>query len=355
MPCHHPLNAYRHPHIKTASGKAKIVITGQKKPLSSSIQDWLVIPCGQCVGCKITKTKEWAIRCVHEASLYSENCFLTLTYNDECMPKDGSLHKPDFQNFMKRFRKQYQGTDAVDREIIDKHTGEVTTYTHYPIRFFHCGEYGSNKDRPHYHACVFNYDFPDKELLTTQKGVKLYVSEMLEELWSKEVSVDESKYHRLDNLWYRNGRLYVKLGYCRIGSVTTDSAAYVAGYIHKKIGGDPAWDHYLKEDPEGNINILQPEYITMSRNPGIARDWIKNNLSDAYPKDFVTSKGKKFKVPKYYDAIYDQCYPEALEQIKLKRKEKAIALQESPERLAAMEKCAILNRKRIIRSYEDAS
>jgi len=76
------------------------------------------------------------------------------------------------------------------------------------------------------------------------------------------------------------------------------------------------------------------------------------NTGDVYPKDFCTSKGKKFKVPRYYDSVYDQFSPCDMKEIKAKRKEVAIAKQASPERLLQMEKCAKANLKRAKRSYE---
>jgi len=84
--------------------------------------------------------------------------------------------------------------------------------------FFHCGEYGSKTGRPHYHACIFKYDFPDKVFYTERNGYKLFTSQILQDLWT-----DPS-----DGLPY---------GYCSVGSLTFESAAYVARYILKKVNG----------------------------------------------------------------------------------------------------------------------
>jgi len=356
MPCYHPLNAYRHPHIRTASGNRKVVIVGKKKPPIASTLDWLVIPCGTCIGCRISKSKEWSIRCMDEASLYSKNCFITLTFNPENMSRSGTLVKKDFQKFMKRLRKNFAGADAVDLPAeVDQSTGEITREhgVHWPIRFFHCGEYGENFQRPHHHAILFNFDFEDKELLKTVKGNKIYVSESLEELWSKRITVEQSKYYKLDTLFRREGKLYTKLGFCTIGSVTPESTAYVARYCLKKLTGGPAWDHYRKWDPiTEDLVIIEPEYITMSRRPGIAKNYIANNFGDAYPKDYVTSKGKKFKVPKYYDAIYDEVYPEELAKIKERRKQRAIVHALPEARLEAGEKIVKQRTHSVPRSYE---
>ena len=67
----------------------------------------LTLPCGQCINCRLNRSQEWAIRCVHEASLHSQNSFITLTYNNDNLPANGSLYYRDVQLFLKRFRKRH--------------------------------------------------------------------------------------------------------------------------------------------------------------------------------------------------------------------------------------------------------
>ena len=119
------------------------------------------MPCGQCIGCRLERSRQWAIRCVHEASLWPDNCFVTLTFDDDNIISSGSLVKADFQKFMKRLRKRF---------------GKG-------VRYFHCGEYGDLLGRPHHHACLFNFSFPDRYLWSSSGGVNLYRSPTLEELW----------------------------------------------------------------------------------------------------------------------------------------------------------------------------
>lgn len=211
--------------------------------------------------------------------MYQANCFITLTYNDENLPEDGSLVIEDFQKFMKRLRKRFPGKDVV----YDK-DGKPT----YPIRFFHCGEYGDMLGRPHYHACLFNFDFEDKKLFKVNNGSRLYRSEALEELWP--------------------------YGYSMIGEVTFQSAAYVARYIMKKITGDKADEHYQGK---------KPEYTTMSRRPGIGKGWFDKFEGDVYPKDFITMNGKKLSAPKFYDRLFEITNPDEFKKIKLRRKTEA--------------------------------
>lgn len=257
MPCYSPLQAWRGKGVG-ASGKVPIVWRRPRvlRPVE------LNLPCGQCVGCRLERSRQWAVRCVHESELYERNCFITLTYDNEHLPANGSVDVREFQLFMKRLRKRF---------------GEG-------IRFFHCGEYGENLGRPHYHACLFNFDFDDKEVWSVRNGNRLYRSASLDSVWG--------------------------LGHAVVGDVTFESAAYVARYIMKKVTGDVASSHY-----DGR----RPEYITMSRRPGIGKGWFDRFRSDVYPGDSVVVRGSKMKPPKYYDNLYEMDFPDEMKLLKGKR------------------------------------
>lgn len=293
MTCYHPLMAYRG-RTRSQNGKFPIVFTPKDGYYDMPIQ----VPCGQCAGCRLDQSKQWALRCVHEAQVHDENCFITLTYNNENLPKDGSLNKRDFQLFMKRLRKKY---------------GEG-------IRYYMCGEYGERYSRPHYHACIFGFDFPDKELWKNEKGVRLYRSKSLEILW--------------------------EYGYSSIGEVNFETAAYVARYVRKKL------NNKLDFVYEGK----QKEFALMSRRPGLGRAWYEKYKGDCYPKDFVTHKGKKLKPPRYYDYLYDIEKPEEMEVVKSNRK---IYMENKPyeekygERLLRKEKYKIKQTECLRRNFEN--
>lgn len=325
MPCFSPLQAYRSLTQTTENGKS--LIRFQREAVCSSPFEAIKLPCGQCLGCKIERSKSWAIRCVHESSLWDQNCFITLTFNKESINERKTLDKCDFVKFMKRLRKNHHG-----------HNGEiVNNKPRWPIRFFHCGEYGTKLNRPHHHACLFNFDFVDKEIWETRNGIKLYRSLMLEKLWP--------------------------YGFCTIGEVTFESAAYVARYITKKYNGQHAAEHYIRgnidvidpETGETEAYFLEPEYITMSNRPGIAKGWFLKNPNDVFPKDYVTHKGRRFKTPAYYDRIYDQEHPNELQQIKHKRKLAAIAAapDNTFRRLRARAKVANARFSNFVREYEN--
>lgn len=219
----------------------------------------------------------WASRIIHEASLHEENCFITLTYNDEHLPADGSLDKKHYQKFMKRLRKRFP-----DRSI----------------RYYMCGEYGDEDNRPHYHACLFNIEFHDKYPVGYSDAADevLYSSPTLEQLWP--------------------------FGFVVIGSLDWSSAAYVARYCLKKVNGKQADDHYLRCDEYGVAYWIEPEYNTMSRRPGIAKDWYEKYKNDIFPSDEVPVPGRGVfkKVPRYYEEQLRSSDPEQLEEIKRLRK-----------------------------------
>ncbi len=244
------------------------------------------VPCGQCIGCKLQRSVDWAVRCVHESQLYEDNCFITLTYRPKDLPVDGSLCKRDFQLFMKRLRKEFVSyflcvIDGVHRSIPVN-----------PIRFFHCGEYGEKLSRPHYHACLFNFDFEDKQFFSERDGCVLYTSEALERLWP--------------------------LGFSTVGDFTFETAAYCARYCVKKINGLKAVNHYV--DKETGV-VLSPEYATMSRRPGIGRYWFDKFGDEVFPFDEVLLRGAILKPPRYYSNIYELSDPEGFLHVQRKRKD----------------------------------
>lgn len=315
MPCVKPLVAYKHLNSLTKYDKNRIFIVGTKnEDTFKENEEYLQIelPCGQCTGCRIDRSRSWALRCVHEASLYDNNCFITLTFDDEHLNKRGTLVKSDFQKFMKRLRKLYNGCQKVTDD-----KGRSS----YPIRYFHCGEYGSEMQRPHHHACLFNYDFSDKVLWSVRDGVKLYRSAQLEELWP--------------------------YGFSTVGDLTFESAAYVARYCQKKITGADGCEHYVRYDEaNGELYYLEPEYATMSRRPGIARQWFEMyHKTDVYNKDFITHEGAKFRTPAYYDKVFADYDKMSMDLVKERRLKNAKKLKSDNVVSRLLQKEKVLNAK----------
>ena len=194
MTCYTPLQGWRSA-IPNSNGKYPITFD---RHLANPLMP-LDLPCGHCIGCRLAYSKEWAIRCMHEASMHESNYFITLTYSPEFLPANLSLDKRVFTLFMKKLRKKF---------------GEG-------IRFYMCGEYGDKQGRPHYHAILFNIKFDDLKFYKKNKdGSILYNSETLSNLWG--------------------------YGYAVVGNVTFESCAYVARYIVKKQKGANADKHYQR-------------------------------------------------------------------------------------------------------------
>lgn len=259
MPCFNPLKGFRS-RTPGKSGKYGIVF----KPADGFVDQPVEVPCGQCRGCRLERSRQWAVRCVHEAYMHDDNCFVTLTYDDKHVPKNYSLEVGVFQEFIKALRNKFGSG----------------------IRYYHCGEYGQKSSRPHYHALLFNFDFKDKKLHGVSNGHRLYTSDTCNSLW--------------------NNR-----GFCILGDVTFESAAYVARYVMKKMTG--------KALSEGFYGDLKPEYATMSRRPGIGKAFFDKFQSEMYRDDFIVLGGRKLKIPRYYDGQREISDPDSLFRVKISR------------------------------------
>lgn len=303
VPCYHPITAYR--SRQYGRGGKRLIVFDAARGVSK-----LQVPCGQCIGCRLERSRQWALRCVHEASLYERNCFITLTYSEECLPADGSLKLVHWQAFMKRLRARFPGER---------------------IRFFHCGEYGERLERPHYHACLFNFDFDDKRLHNIVNGHRLYTSDVLSETWGH--------------------------GFGLIGAVTFESAAYVARYCMKKVTGAAAADHYFRVDEHGECTSVEPEYTTMSRRPGIGREWYERYKDEVVRDDSVIARGVEVKPPRFYDRIYEIEDPEGFARLKAARlvSQRRRAKDCVPSRLKVRESVKEAQLSMLKRGLEDGS
>lgn len=249
------------------------------------------------------------MRCLHEASLHQDNAFITLTYSESNLPRGGSLDYSDFQNFMKRLRKRVGGK----------------------VRFYCGGEYGEEHMRPHFHACLFGYDFPDKVYYKkTASGESIYTSKLLESLWP--------------------------LGLSSIGSVTFESAAYIARYCVQKVTGDLAEAHYRVVTDDGEIIDRVPEFNHMSLKPGIGKPWLDKFRSDVFPRDYVVVNGVKTKPPKYYDRLFEKEDPGSFSEIVAQREldgySQKLLGEQSDARLAVKEQVTLARNSMLKRSFQ---
>ena len=323
MTCFNPMVVYSVPNENDPT-KRRIVFNPPPTTSAYSITKPFNIDCGQCAGCRLAKAREWAVRCTHESMMHKNSSFITLTFSDAGLVgrqnnyKDKdikdiySLNVKDFQNFMKRLRKYIK---------------KYCYFTNKEISYYHCGEYGELNNRPHYHALLFGYDFPDKYLWYKgkDKSKNLYRSEILEKLWPH--------------------------GNSLIGNVTYESASYVARYVMKKITGKKEEEHY---------ESVTPEYATMSRGKKNAigyRWYSKYGMSDCHNNDRVsvrTDNGTFYiKPPRYYDKILEENNKILYEKIKEKRREETPdpVLRRFPnDRLSVKEKLQHIKLEKTIRN-----
>lgn len=198
---------------------------------------------------------EWKTRLILEGKMHEQASFVTLTYSQEHLPRDYSLSKHHAQTWLKRLRFRL---------------GETR------IRYFLCGEYGGEKLRPHYHAIIFGWDFPDRTVWRrARSGEVSYRSALLEETWT--------------------------LGHSEVGTFTPASAGYVAGYSVKKVTGAPAAEHYQRMNPEtGEVHQVLPEFILMSARPGIGLGWMNDNRRNLDESTFIIIEGQRKPIPRYF-------------------------------------------------------
>nr|UXQ88034.1 MAG: replication initiation protein [Microvirus sp.] len=301
MTCYSPQTAYRSAKINVKTGKYPVMFV---KTQTNNEPGTFPLPCGQCLGCRLDKSKAWAIRCMHEIQTSpNPSCFITLTYDPKFLPMDGQLVKRDLQLFIKRLRFN----------------------TKAKIRYYSCGEYGEKFSRPHFHAILFGYDPPDKHFHKEVKGLPTWTSEIISKAWQDQ-------------------------GHALVGTATFESAAYIARYILKKQNGEAAHAHYANED---GIK-LNPEFTTMSLKPGIGSDYYDLYKQEMHTTDSVILKSKEMPLPKYYDNKYEESNPEEywlakqLRQLKLKQHAKDL----TPARLKVRLQVQQARSRKLLRTFE---
>lgn len=304
MACYHPIEAW---NISSTPGEVDLTFS-RAVAANHGVPRPFPVPCRHCVGCRLDYSRQWADRCLLEMQDHDESWFLTLTYDDDHLPKTfnvdlrtgeamfpvATLVSRDLQLFIKRLR---------------KNSGQS-------IRYFACGEYGSTGLRPHYHMLAFGLRLDPSDLMhigTSPLGDKLYQSHFLDFCWGK--------------------------GYITIGSATWASAGYIARYTLKKIKGDLKYDDFIDAG-------LEPPFLRMSRRPGLGRNYL-----DAHPDLFrfrrinirTETGGKSMPIPHYYRQIDRESNPEAYLFDTLERRRSFITQNSLKRSLTDLDLCDILN------------
>lgn len=225
--------------------------------------------------------------------MHPQNSMVNLTYDNEHLPKNYSVSKTELQLFLKRLRKSLEPQK---------------------IRYFACGEYGDQTLRPHYHLLIFNYRPTDlKYYKTSKSGHPIFTSESLSKIWT--------------------------YGHADLGSVTYQSAGYIARYAMKKLSGENerTADYYTRQHPlTGTFHTVEPEFCLSSRRPGLGSTWFDKFKSDCFPADYIIVDGKRHPVPTYYSKKLEE---EEAKPFKRARKAQQVKdkANSTPERLKVRE------------------
>lgn len=191
--------------------------------------------------------------------------FLTLTYNDENLPTDGSLNKEDWQDFIKALRQKYP-----NRRLL----------------YFMCGEYGDTNKRPHYHAIIFGMS----NSLEERKSMF--------DCWKK-----CDKFQFFGNTWRKT-----------VGEVTKDSARYVVGYCQKKLFGDYAKVEYAHKLPPFQMQSKK-----------IGETYFLRHKEQFIKDGFIFFQGRECPIPETWKRKFDLHFPKRQTELNIKAWEEFIS------------------------------
>ena len=225
--------------------------------------------CGKCHACRINHTSMWTLRCLYELANWKEAVFLTLTYDDEHLPKNNSLVSDELTLFWKRLRKAMIKSGKYEVFVDD--TGK--SHKRAKLKYFACGEYGDTMlhywspgakkphGRPHYHAIAYGLDpfsKDDRQLVIDSWGL-----------------CDEYMFTKSKDSGYQD--------------VTRESIQYVCGYVQKKLNGELGADIYGE--------ALRP-FCRSSQ--GIGLDFANQNKERLLDNGFTYLNKQKIGIPRYF-------------------------------------------------------
>lgn len=285
MACYHP--AYIQRSVKLSTGEVSTKFLGSKlrcletdSVLKEAYQglkengfhprtyqngfahDFIQIPCGKCIGCRMDYSRSWADRMTYHVIGREENSFfLTLTYDDDhletlehsCNYDLYALNYEHIREFIKALRNKFRDCS---------------------LDFYYSGEYGDSSFRPHFHMIVYNVPREGLELefwKLNDNGDVVYTSEVIHRLWKK--------------------------GICSVSDFSWRGAAYTASYVEKKRDGRALIEYTAVG--------LTPEKCGCSRRPGLAHDYYMENYQDIWKNsglsvDRTVNASGKLGIPRYF-------------------------------------------------------
>ena len=245
--------------------------------------DEQIVPCGKCPDCLAAKVAGWSFRLTQEEKKSSSAYFITLTYGDDNdtapLSKNGfmEIRKRDLQLFFKRLRRLQERDPGSIRQGND---GRFTYISNdKPIKYFAVGEYGTRRQRPHYHVILFN------------ANIKL-----IAKAWQQP-----------------DGK---PIGSIYYGDVNGASIGYTLKYISNK----PFKKKHKNDDRQKNFQLqstgLGKNYLTPQM--------VQWHLSDLENRSYCQlADGRKVNLPRYYrDKIYEQSLKDIVRDAQLSRIER---------------------------------
>lgn len=212
--------------------------------------NWLPVPCGRCALCCANRRREWTFRLSEEMLTADYTAFATLTYDEQHLPVTDTdelsdiptLKYEDVQLFLKRFRKRLSQLSI-------------------NLRYFICGEYGSNTYRPHYH-CMFFFrsDIPNNVINNCVLFPKLF-----RDSWTLGNITD-----------FQQAKSNGSLGYC---------SKYVNKFFDVKLLETQAVEKSLKSQ------LIGRDYITRMK---------KWHLEDPENRKYANFDGYKISLPRTF-------------------------------------------------------
>lgn len=182
---------------------------------------------------------------------FENACFVTLTYDNEHLPLNGSLVRDELSRFFKRLRKDLSNDCR-------------------KIKCFACGEYGDQFSRPHYHAIIFGlspFKQSDRDYIIRNWGL-----------------CNPNIFN-----WKHKGDIWLKGN--AIDIVNEKTFRYVAKYIQKRLNGKRGEIEYTEKG-------IIPPYSYKSKGLGFAI--AEKEVQFMQENGFLYFNGKSVPIPKSY-------------------------------------------------------
>lgn len=294
--------------------------------------EYYFLPCRKCIECRKEYAIEWSVRCAHEFQIRKQASFITLTIDDT--KAHLFLEEKNLKRYCKRCVKgnryiKYPISYTLCKGMLLDELKKMrdVLYKRYgiKIRYFGCGEYGSENDRPHYHVLIFGYNFPDKKFIElSKKGVALYHSLELQDFWKYGLATVQDVNHKacmytakyclkkmrfhddVSEMEYYYGRerefLVMSKGNCQ-----SNRCPFIDEIIKNCKGMKSLRD----------LNNPYCKFCDKTRG-GIGYDWFLKYKNDVLKIGYVTLDGVKYSIPKYYLSVLKLTDKEEYDRYKIK-------------------------------------